>query len=457
MLVALIAAASASPLDRIDWAAAGEEATRTLSAYLRVDTTNPPGNEEAAADFLGEFLAREGIASEKVVHAPGRASLIARLDGDDAEKPLCLMHHSDVAGAEPDRWPADRGPLSGFVDADGTIWGRGALDMKGLGVVELLTVAWLKRLAVPLRRDVVFLAVADEEVASTGMLALAAQWDRIGCSHVLNEGGLGVKDLLFPGQTVYGISVAEKGTLWARMVAEGAAGHGSRPDPDYAPMRLARALDRLAAYDPEPRVHGSLVQLFRNVSDTRRGLVRYALRHPRMLFGRLMALPSGRALLTDTITVTGYGGGTEPNVAPTEAWATLDCRLLPGTTPEQMLATLRALVPEPWIRFDVIDQSLARESPVDDPFYRALAARVVEGKPHAVAGPAISPGFSDSNILRPLGVRAYGLAPFEVTIEEAETMHGHGERISSDDLRDGLRVVLAAVLDVTTTTSPPAR
>jgi acetylornithine deacetylase/succinyl-diaminopimelate desuccinylase-like protein len=295
---------------------------------------------------------------------------------------------------------------------------------------------------------VVLLAVADEEVASTGMLELAKQWDRIGCSQVLNEGGIGIEGLFFPGQTVYGISVAEKGTLWARMVATGVAGHGSRPDPDYAPMRLARALDRLHEYTPKPVMHDSIARLLHNVGGTRKGLERYAMRHPKLLYGRLMALTAGRGLLTDTITVTGYGGGTEPNVAPTEAWATLDCRLLPGTTPEMMLAKLRALVPDEWIRFDVIDQSLARVSPMDDPFFEALERRATEGRPDAVAGPALSIGFSDSNILRPLGVNAYGFAPFAVTIAEAETMHGHGERIHRDELREGLKTILGAVIDV---------
>jgi acetylornithine deacetylase/succinyl-diaminopimelate desuccinylase-like protein len=435
----------------VDWNALGEETAAILSAYIQVDTTNPPGNEEAGADFLAAKLAEVGIPSEKVIHATGRASLIARLDGADLEPPLCLLSHIDVASAEAERWPADKGPLSGAI-VDGVVWGRGALDMKGLGVVELMTMRTLAKLGVPLRRDVILLAVADEEVDNVGMIDIVQNhWDRIGCSHVVNEGGLGIKDLLFEGQTVYGISVAEKGLLWVRMVATGEAGHGSNPNPDTAPARMRRALAALDAYRPKPKMHAALVELFRNVSRTRSGIVRYALAHPKLLYGRLQQQSAGRALLTDTIHVTGFGGGLAPNVVPSEVWANLDCRLLPGTTPDEMLARLRALVPDPNVRFDVLSRADANESPTDDSFYRALARHAVAGRTDAVAGPALSIGFTDSLHLRPLGVRAYGLSPFEVTVEQAETQHGHGEHVSIANLRDGLRILLGAVVEVSAT------
>jgi acetylornithine deacetylase/succinyl-diaminopimelate desuccinylase-like protein len=437
----------------IDWQKAGDETAALLSEYIQVDTTNPTGNEKAGADFLAARLAAAGIPSEQVEHAPGRSSLIARLahtpvPGVVSEKPLCLLSHIDVVTAEPSRWPEGKGPLSGAI-VDGVVWGRGALDMKGLGAIEVQTMIELVRLGVPLRRDVILLAVADEEVDNIGMVDIVAHhWPRIDCSQVLNEGGLGIKDLLFEGQTVYGISVAEKGLLWVRMVATGPAGHGSSPNPESAPARLRRALVALDAYDPKPKMHASLAQLFHNVGATRGGVVRYVLNHPRMLHGRLLAENAGRALLTDTINVTGFNGGLAPNVVPSEVSANLDCRLLPGTTPEAMLARLRTLVPDPLVRFDVLDASLANESPVDDPFYRALARHVVGGRTDAVAGPALSPGFTDSLLLRPLGVHAYGLAPFEVTVEQAETQHGHGEHVSVENLRNGLRTVLGAVIEV---------
>ena len=211
----------------VDWPAAGEEAARVLSGYLAIDTRNPPGNESAGARYLAALLAREGIASQLVEHAPGRSSLIARVRGTGAAPPLCLLSHIDVAEANAGEWPADKGPLSGRIEG-GMVWGRGALDMKGMGAIELMTLLWIKRLEVPLRRDLILLAVADEEVENRGMQELVERrWKQLGCSHLVNEGGLGLKGGLFPGQTVFAISVAEKGVLWLKMIARGQGGHGS--------------------------------------------------------------------------------------------------------------------------------------------------------------------------------------------------------------------------------------
>jgi carboxypeptidase PM20D1 len=162
-----------------------------------------------------------------------------------------------------------------------------------------------------------------------------------------------------------------------------------------------------------------------------------------------MAQNAGRALLTDTLNITGFNGGLAPNVVPSEVSANIDCRLLPGTRPDVMLARLRALVPDPNVRFDVLQATEANESPTDDSFYRALVRHAVNGRTDAVAGPALSIGFTDSLLLRPLGVHAYGFAPFEVTVEEAETQHGNNERVSVANLRDGLRILLGAVVEVT--------
>ncbi len=450
LLVAVALAAEPAAPPPVDVDALAAETVEVLTRYLQVDTINPPGNESRGAAFFASILDREGIGHRTIEHAPGRASIIARLPATvpATEKPLCLMSHLDVATAEPERWKAGAGPLSGAI-VDGQIWGRGALDMKGLGAIELMTLVGLARAKAPLRRDVILLGVADEEVSSLGMRDLIENhWKDIDCSQVLNEGGLGIRDLFFEGQTIYGISVAEKGILWARMIATGAPGHGSRPNPDSAVYRLHRAVEALGAYRAKPRMHDSFFDLFRNVSRTRGGVVRYVMAHPRLLFGRLLAGSTTAPLITDTVHVTGFGGALQNNVVPGESWANLDCRLLPGTTPEAMLARLRALVKDPNVRFEVQQTALANESPTDDSFYRALARRAVAGRADAVSGPILSIGFTDSLLLRPLGVHAYGLAPFEVTQEEAATMHGDDERVSVANVRRGLEIVLGATWDV---------
>lgn len=448
----------------IDWDSAGEEAASVLSAYLRVDTRNPPGNEDEGARFLLEILRQEGLDGEIWELTPGRGSLVARLRGQGTQPPLCLLSHIDVATWDEAGWPEGRGPLSGAVDEEGLLWGRGALDMKGMGSIELLTMVWLHRLGVPLERDVVLLAVADEEVDNGGAIQLAARWDEIGCSHVVNEGGLGVPDVFFPGQTVWAISVAEKGYLWLKMIAAGEPGHGSTPTPGRAPELLLQAIDRIQARKPQVRFDPSIDELFYEVGRGQGGLAKVVLTHPqavhRLLRKRLLAQPATRAMLTDTVNLTGFSGARQPNVVPSEVAATLDCRLLPGASPEALLAELRGLVADlPGVRFEVIGMTEANGSPWDDPFFAALAHHLVAGRSDAVAGPFVSVGFTDSIHLRPLGVRAYGIVPFEVRPEEVQTMHGNGERVAVAQVREGLRRLFAAVVDVSAGpggTPPPA-
>lgn len=436
-----------------DWAEVGRDTARLLSHYLRVDTMNPPGNETQGARFILSWLAERGVQGEIWELAPGRGSVVARVAGRGQQPPLCLLSHIDVATAEDERWPEGKGPLSGTIDERGEVWGRGALDMKGLGAVEMMVMALAAQHEVPLNRDLVLLAVADEEVGNRGIQHIADRWEEIGCSHVVNEGGIGIADMLFDGQTVFPISVGEKGVLWTRMVASGEPGHGSVPLPDQAPERIARAADALRSRKVKPTWDPALLELLANVGAHRGGAAGAVLQDPALvkllLRGRLMGNPLTRAGLTDTAHVTGFGGAEQPNVVPSEVWANVDSRLLPGTTPAAMLAELQATVDDPGVRFEVIQALDASVSTwTDDPFYQALAARVVEGEAHAVAGPVISVGFTDSIVLRPLGVAAYGLAPFVVTPEELATMHGDGEHVSIENLRRGVRVLWNAVLDV---------
>lgn len=448
------------PWRDLDWPALGLETAQVLAAYLQVDTVNPPGNETAGARFLAERLAAEGIASEIWEYAPGRGSLVARLPGSGAEPPLCLLSHIDVATAEAERWPEGKGPLSGAIDEEGRVWGRGALDMKGMGALELMVMVLAAREQVPLRRDLVLIAVADEEVSNLGIDHVASRWEEIGCSHVVNEGGLGIRDAFFDGQTVFPISVGEKGVLWTRMVASGEPGHGSVPLPDQAPERMLAAVEAVRARKPRPVYDEALLELLDRVGAHQGGLAGFVLQRPALvralLRGRLMGNPLTRAGVTDTANVTGYGGAKEPNVVPAEVWANVDSRILPGTSPEAMVAHLQETVDSEHVRFEVI---MAKEALVsewrDDPFYAALAARVVEGRPEAVAGPVISVGYTDSIALRPLGVRAYGLVPFVLGEDELRTMHGDGEHVSTENLEQGLRVLYQAVLDVSEDPSGP--
>lgn len=439
--------------DAVDWGKAGDEAVSVLQGYLRTDTTNPPGNESRGAAYLGGILAKEGIPFEVLEYAEGRGNLVATLKADRPEEPpLCLLSHIDVVTAEEKTWTPGRGPLSGAIDG-GYLYGRGALDMKGLGALELMTMVWLKRLAVPLRRDVVLLAVAAEESDSAGIeLLVDEHWGKLRCAHVVNEGGLGIQDLLAKGQTVYTISVAEKGALWLKMTAHGDAGHGSTPVPGRAPERLVHAIEKIYARDPDPVVHPSLYDLAARIGDDTGGLAGFVLRRPwfvrRFVLPRLLESPPARATLFDTCNVTGFEGKKEPNVIPTEVSAILDCRVLPGTRPIDLYVELRKTVADPKITFEMLYRSEAAESPWDDAFFSALARHAVDGRPHVVAGPALSPGYTDSLYLRRKGARAYGFTPFEVPQEEMNGFHGKNERVSLANVHRGLRTLFRAVVDV---------
>jgi len=434
--------------DQVEWDEAGAEATEFLAGYLAVDSTNPPGNELAAADYLSQKLEAEGITWYIDEFEPGRANLIARLEGGD-EPPLCLMSHMDVVTAEADKW--EQGPLSGAI-VDGELWGRGALDMKSLGAIELMAMVWLKRLKVPLKRDIILLAVSDEEVDNKGAHRLAKTWEDIGCSHLINEGGLGITDAIFEGQTIYGISTVEKGILWTRMSAEGEPGHGSTPMPDQSPDQLVDAVVALRKYKPKGRIPDELMTTLDAAGRNRGGFTGWVLTTPwatnLLVKPSLMGEGSTRALLTNTLNITGFDGALSPNVVPSTSTANVDCRLQPGTSPQDMLIELVRLTAKQDVRFDILAQDEARGSDPDDAVYRALAKYAVEGRDDAIAGPILSPGFTDSLILRPLGVRAYGFAPFEISADMAATMHGHNERIPVDQIHAGLRILMSAVLEV---------
>ena len=441
---------------QLDFTKAGDEAVEVLRGYLRLDTFNPPGNETLGAEYLKAELAKDGLEAQVHEFSPGRGSLVARLKANkpSGEKPLCLLSHIDVVPAETELWPKETGPLSGAL-VDGMVWGRGALDMKGMGTLELQTFRWLARQHVPLQRDVILLAVADEEVGEGGMKLVTEQlWSELDCGHVINEGGMGVRGLLTENQTAFAISVGEKGILWLRVTAEGEAGHGSTPTDNRAPSRLVTALTKLATRQPKPRIQPAMYELLRRVGEKNGGASGFVMQHPALVdtfaMKKLMAKPQTRAGVTDTCQVTGFDGkGSAPNVIPSQTSAIMDCRLLPGTSPMALQTELEGLVKDvPGIKLEVVQAFEAAVSEMDDPFFDALARHAVEGRDDAVAGPVISPGYTDSILARAKGARAYGFVPFDVTPEELATFHGRDERVSVKNVHRGLEILFRAVVDV---------
>ncbi len=257
--------------------------------------------------------------------------------------------------------------------------------------------------------------------------------------------------MLYDGQTLFGVSVAEKGVLWLRMIAEGPPGHGSTPDPRDAPARLMRALERIGNRRPAVDLHAPMRELLARAGEAGGGMKGSILRSPvlqrALVVPKLLDNPLAAATIIDTVHVTGFGGAEEPNVVPSEVWAVLDCRLLPGHDPEALLAELRDLVDDDAIRFEILDTMDANQSPSDDPLFDAVHRVLMRHHRDVAVGPVVSVGSTDSQIFRPLGVHAYGIAPFRVTTAEAATMHGDDERIAVAQLRAGLRDLFGIVVE----------
>ena len=332
--------------------------------------------------------------------------------------------------------------------------------MKGAGALQLQVFRMLHRLDQPLKRNVVFIAVADEEVANGGVRQLIADhWSDLQCTHAINEGGIGLRDLIFENQNLYTISVGEKGVLWVRVTAKGEPGHGSTPRPSQSPSILLEALKKIESTPPQYAPPESFYTLTSIAGKARGGLIGGLLQYPfvvkRLLKRKVLSNPISAAGTTNTINLTGFDGAMSPNVVPSASSALLDIRVLPGTSTSDMLDMLHERIDDERVHLEVLTAHEAEVSPIDDPVYQALARHSERTAPDAVAVPAISVGFTDSVFLRQKGVHAYGLVPFMVTGEELMGMHGNNEHVSLENIATGLRIYWGALLELALKTEPP--
>ncbi len=414
------------------WTDVQAEATQLLQQYVRIDTSIPPGDVTKAADLLEGVLEREGIPVTRYESGPGRSIIVARLEGAGSAKPIVLLHHMDVVPADPNRWQRD--PFGGEI-ADGNLWGRGAMDMKGIGVAHLMAFVSLKRQNVPLDRDVIFMAVPDEEIGGDlgNRWMLEQHYEELDPEYVLDEGGFGSTDLFAAGKRVYGISVAEKKIFWLTLRADGVAGHGSQPHDQNPNDRLVRALARLVS-EPMPTSNFAVLQTMREkVGTFAENKFTNAIQHSTISITTLRA---------------GVGDPPKVNVIPSVAEATLDCRVLPGTPREAWLAEIRRRLADPGITIEITYES---EDPVvtptDTPLYKALEAAVLRDDPSAVVTPILIPYGTDSNAYRPRGVKSYGFFPAMLPAAALSSMHGDAEFIPVDQLARAARLLFEALRD----------
>jgi acetylornithine deacetylase/succinyl-diaminopimelate desuccinylase-like protein len=438
-----------------------EEALRLLQDLIRIDTTNPPGNERPAAERVAETLRADGIEPRLLDAAPGRTSLVARLPAEERDRqggPLLLAAHLDVVPVEREHWARD--PFGGEI-ADGFVWGRGALDIKNFASMAATVMKELRRQGARLRRDLVFAAVADEEAGcDLGSRFLVERHpDLVRAEYAIGE--VGGFSFTVEKQRYYAVQVAEKGVCWVRARVRGRPGHGSIPHEDNAVVKLAEAVARLGR-TRLPQHATAVVREF---------VERVAARQPlpaRLVFPQLLRPAVARLLLTrvfpdrtqqnafaailsNTASPTILAAGRKTNVIPGEATCEIDGRTLPGQTESSFLAELRAVMgAEVELEVSRSMPPVEAADPYGTPVYSAILRAVHRHDPEAVAVPYLAPGFTDAKQFSRLGARWYGFAPvrFPPDLRFGELYHGHNERIPLDGFRLGLEMLAQVVTDL---------
>ena len=437
---------------QIDWIQVDAEAIQRLIEYVRLDTTNPPGNEIRGAEWLKKIFQAEGIPFETGESAPGRGNIAARLKGTGQEPALILMSHIDVVPVNREFWTVD--PFSAEI-RDGYLWGRGSIDTKSLAIADLEAMLLLHRNHVPLRRDVIFLATADEEAGGAygagWVVKNHPEWFS-GAGYLLNEVARTEADA--SGKLPYfRVDLAEKTPAWLKLTAKGKAGHGSVPNPDSAVNHLIAALERLRAYRPSLQLTPVVEYAFHAQApyepepwQSRLADIRAYIQTPGA-YDELLKRPRILALLENTINITGLEGSNKINIVPPAATALLDCRLLPGTTIEEWSREIRKVMQDDSIAIDVILNFAPTESKSDTPLHAAIESAVKQLYPGTGLIASVETSFTDSHVFREKGVTAYGFGPFSLKQGDLTHVHGNDERIPVEGFTGGVRLMWQVVYD----------
>lgn len=436
-----------NPKSKIDWAAVETDAAQLLSRYLQFDTTNPPGNEAPAIEFIADTLRRRGFTPQIIHSAPGRANLVVRLKShsDTGLAPCLLYSHADVVPAEAANW--SHPPFGGQIQ-DGFIWGRGALDNKGLGVMFIQALTLLKQHAPPLKRDIILLVAADEETCGKygALFMLNHHRHLIQAEYVWDEGGMALQQ---SGRVLYQIAVAEKSPLTITLTAYGTPGHASVPHKNNPHDRLVEGLYRIKRWSHSIRLVPAVVEMLQTLASSRPWPQSFLYAHA----NKPWAWPALKPLLKDdsffsplicnTVNLTMLQGGQAGNVIPGKTQATLDVRLLPGENPETFLARLRAIISDLYLEVKVVNDMPPPQipTPSDTPFYKTLAHTLHHIDPPGQVIPYLSPGATDSRFFRAAGMKAYGFMPLLLNNTELAGIHGINERVSIANLGWGIKVV----------------
>ncbi len=451
-------ATQAAPSSSADISQIENEALVWLQNLLRINTSNPPGNELVAAKYLAGVLEQEGIHSETFESVPGRGFLVARLSSSampDPSRALLLMAHLDVVGVDKSKWSVD--PFGGVIQA-GYLYGRGAIDDKGMLAANLAVFVALKRSGARLNRDVIFFAEGDEEAGGTAGMKFAVEkhWDKIAAGFALNEGG---QVALKNGKTQYiGVQATEKVMQNVDVIATGASGHASVPRKDNPVAHLAAAVAKIAAYETPVQFNSVTRAYFDGLAPTEDADTNKWMRalgtpdrgdHAARWISD--ANPTWNAMLRDTIAPTMLQAGIRQNVVPSEARGVLNIRLLPGNQLDPLVAKLQQFVNDPQVRFET--ESAGGESAPSSSLTSDLYTTIVHTAGRTFPGTPVLPYLStyatDSWPLRMRNVQAYGMLPFPLTDEDLSRMHADNERIPVDSFRKGIDFLYGVVSDFT--------
>ena len=425
------------------------EAVELLSQYLQIDTTNPPGNEKLGVAFFARIFDNEGIAYKTYEASAGRSSIKAVIPGTGEKGAVILLNHIDVVPATAAEWSVH--PFSGEIK-DGFIHGRGALDMKGQGILELLAFLDVKRKGLTPCRDIIFLAVADEEAgAQNGVAYLLNNYaDDFQADLVINEGGFGLNNT-FPDRPLFMISTAEKGVCRAKLTCAGSPGHGSTPHGDNALEKLVQALSRLLARDKPVIITPLIAEYFKQLGTELEFLKPYiengkpeTLREVLSQSG-MIDIPQVSAMVKNTISLNRMNAGDKLNVIPSRAEAELDIRLLPGSDPDAVLAEIEELLADENIKVESWQKHRASESPMNTEDFSIIKDVHLDHFPNALVVASLLFGASDSRFFRDRGIPCYGVCPVLVSLEDLNRIHGIDERISQENMIKGTRVYIDIV------------
>ena len=449
-------------------AARGQSPTAALLAELiRVDTSNPPGNEGKIDELLAAKLRPLGFQID-IIPTPvaGKSVMFARLKGDGSAKPVLIAAHGDVVGVERDKWTVD--PFAGTMK-DGYVYGRGAIDFKGGMAVFAQAVMDLAKNKVPLKRDVIFLVQSDEESATYNTSWLAqSHWDKMDCEFALNEGGW---ILTKPNGDVRYVSVStnDKSSMAVMLTAHGTSTHSSMPLPDNAIFTLARALTKLGDYETKVELTPSTRQFFATLGQTADGPMKQYFADlvdgsdPVKLAAADKAIsedPLLHAIMRTTLAPVTINGGFRGNVIPGSAEANVNFRAIPGTTAEDLIAMVKKLIGDPNVEVTVGRPNAARpgavpsavagvkDSPTTTALYAALEASAHKIWPGVPVTPYLFQAGTDAGAWRSRGVPVYGIYPYPISNEDLRRMHGNDERVQIKSLDQGTKLIYDTLVAV---------